>query len=152
MGSVVPHSPSPPYPASYLAVKYHTFSHTISYAPYFTVVNYWQKLPANLAQILAARGKSVLVHHIQYRYTHIAGLSLLNFVAESSASGKPPHHSLPLPATPYHYLIYFSYLCTYDLYGPVRNAFGAGSIHYEGKWDWVGPWKSKAVRTGPYKS
>jgi hypothetical protein len=24
------------------------------------------------------------------------------------------------------------YLCTYDLYGPVRNAFDAGSIHYEG--------------------
>jgi hypothetical protein len=26
-----------------------------------------------------------------------------------------------------------SNLCTYDLYGPVRNAFDAGSIHYEGK-------------------
>ncbi len=25
-----------------------------------------------------------------------------------------------------------SYLCTYDLYGPVRNAFYAGSLHYEG--------------------
>ncbi len=24
------------------------------------------------------------------------------------------------------------YLCTYDLYGPVRNAFDAGSIHYLG--------------------
>jgi hypothetical protein len=28
-----------------------------------------------------------------------------------------------------------SYLCTYDLYGPVRNAFDAGSIHHEGKWE-----------------
>ncbi len=28
---------------------------------------------------------------------------------------------------------YFSYLCTYDLYGPLRNAFDAGSINYEGK-------------------
>jgi hypothetical protein len=36
-----------------------------------------------------------------------------------------------------------SYLCTYDLYGPVRNAFDAGSIHYEGKWEGVGPWKSR---------
>jgi hypothetical protein len=27
-----------------------------------------------------------------------------------------------------------NYLCTYDLYGPVRNAFDAGSIHYLGKW------------------
>ncbi len=34
-----------------------------------------------------------------------------------------------------------SYLCTYDLYGPVHNAFDAGSIHYEGKWEGVGPWK-----------
>ncbi len=34
------------------------------------------------------------------------------------------------------------YLCTYDLYGPVRNAFDAGSILYEGKWEGVGPWKS----------
>jgi hypothetical protein len=25
------------------------------------------------------------------------------------------------------------YLCSYDLYGPVRNAFDAGSIHYESK-------------------
>ncbi len=31
-----------------------------------------------------------------------------------------------------------SYLCTYDLYGPMRNAFDAGSIHYEGKW--AGGW------------
>ncbi len=36
-----------------------------------------------------------------------------------------------------------SYLCTYDLNGPVCNAFDAGSIHYEGKWEEVGPWKSK---------
>ncbi len=33
------------------------------------------------------------------------------------------------------YFIYFNYLCTYDLYGPVCNAFDAGSIHYEGKWE-----------------
>jgi hypothetical protein len=25
--------------------------------------------------------------------------------------------------------------------GPVRNAFDAGSIFYEGKWEGVGPWK-----------
>jgi hypothetical protein len=37
----------------------------------------------------------------------------------------------------------FKYLCTYDgLYGPVQNAFDAGSIHYLGKWEGVGPWKS----------
>jgi hypothetical protein len=36
-----------------------------------------------------------------------------------------------------------SYLCTYGLYGSVRNAFDAGSIHYEGKWEGVGPWKSR---------
>jgi hypothetical protein len=38
-----------------------------------------------------------------------------------------------------------SYLYTYiyDLYGPVRNAFDAGSIHYEGKWEGAGPWKSR---------
>jgi hypothetical protein len=29
----------------------------------------------------------------------------------------------------------FSYLWTYDLYSPVHNAFDAGSIHYEGKWE-----------------
>ncbi len=33
----------------------------------------------------------------------------------------------------------------YDLYGPVRNAFEAGSIHYEGKWEGFGPWKSRVV-------
>jgi hypothetical protein len=34
--------------------------------------------------------------------------------------------------------VWISYLCTHDLYGPVRNAFYAGSIHYEGKWE--GSW------------
>ncbi len=43
------------------------------------------------------------------------------------------------------YLI--SYLCTYDLYGPVRNAFDAGSIHYEGKWE--GVWALDLTFLGP---
>jgi hypothetical protein len=30
------------------------------------------------------------------------------------------------------------YLCTYDLHSPVRDAFDAASIHYEGKWEGVG--------------
>jgi hypothetical protein len=30
------------------------------------------------------------------------------------------------------------YLCIYDFYGPVRNAFDEGSIHYEGKLEGVG--------------
>ena len=34
-------------------------------------------------------------------------------------------------------------LCTFDLYGPMCNAFYAGSIHYKGKWEGVGPWKSR---------
>jgi hypothetical protein len=33
----------------------------------------------------------------------------------------------------FHGDVYFNYLCTYDLYSPLRNAFDAGSIHYEGK-------------------
>jgi hypothetical protein len=32
-----------------------------------------------------------------------------------------------------------SYFCTYDLNGPMRNAFDEGSIHYEGKWEGVRP-------------
>ncbi len=36
---------------------------------------------------------------------------------------------------------YFSYLCTYDFYGPVRNAFDSGSTNYEGKWEGVGLWE-----------
>ncbi len=39
--------------------------------------------------------------------------------------------------------VHNSYLWTYDLYGPVRNAFDAGQIHYEGNREGVGPWKSK---------
>ncbi len=31
----------------------------------------------------------------------------------------------------------------YDLIGPVYNAFDAGNIHDEGKWEGVGPWKSR---------
>jgi hypothetical protein len=51
-----------PHPASLL--EYQAFRQTISYAPDFTVVNYWQKLPANPAQISTAGGK--IVHHTQY--------------------------------------------------------------------------------------
>jgi hypothetical protein len=40
-------------------------------------------------------------------------------------------------------LIQLSYLCTYDLYGSVRNAFDAGSIHYKGKWEPFGAQKSR---------
>jgi hypothetical protein len=36
-----------------------------------------------------------------------------------------------------------SFLCTYVLCGPVRNIFDAGSIHYEGEWEGVEPWKSR---------
>ncbi len=36
-------------------------------------------------------------------------------------------------------------LCTYDLFGPVCNAFAfnAASIHYEGKCEGIGPWTSR---------
>ncbi len=44
----------------------------------------------------------------------------------------------------------FNYLCTYVLYGPVRDAFDAGSIHYEGKWEGGWPWKARFF-LGPVK-
>ena len=53
----------------------------------------------------------------------------------------PSHHGTVwlLPA------ISINYLCTYDLYGPVRNVFDAGRyIMYVGKWEGVRPWKSRA--------
>ncbi len=36
--------------------------------------------------------------------------------------------------------MHISYLYTFDLYSPLRNAFDVGSIHYEGKWEGV-VWK-----------
>ncbi len=35
------------------------------------------------------------------------------------------------------------FIYTYDVYSSVRNAFDTGSIHYMGKWEGVGPWKSR---------
>ncbi len=35
---------------------------------------------------------------------------------------------------------HINYLCTYALYGPVRNAFDAGSIHYLGNGQVGGGW------------
>jgi hypothetical protein len=46
-------------------------------------------------------------------------------------------HNFPIWS--YCTVVLINYLCTYDLFGPVRNAFDAGSIHYEGKWEGVGP-------------
>jgi hypothetical protein len=53
-----------------------------------------------------------------------------------------------------------NYLCTYDLYDPVCNAFDTGSIHYLGKWEGVGPLEieiflglvkwHRAERRGPF--
>ena len=40
-------------------------------------------------------------------------------------------------------LVHKTILYTYDLYGPVHNAFDAGSIHYLGNWEGIGPWKSR---------
>jgi hypothetical protein len=39
------------------------------------------------------------------------------------------------------------YLWAHSLYGPVRNAFNAANIHYEGKWEGVGPWKLRLFWT-----
>ncbi len=57
------------------------------------------------------------------------------------------------------------YLCTYDLYGPVRNAIDADRVHYEGNgrglgpgnWDYFGPCEMASSRKasanwGPKKS
>jgi hypothetical protein len=62
-------------------------------------------------------------------------------------------------------LVHKTTLCTYDLYGPVHNAFDAGSIYYLGKWEGVGPWnlnffgpqmalayRLNAISQGPKKS
>jgi hypothetical protein len=32
-----------------------------------------------------------------------------------------------------------TYLCADDFYSSMHNAFDAGSIHYEGQWEGVGP-------------
>jgi hypothetical protein len=54
----------------------------------------------------------------------------------------PTHQMLPLPLTRINRVkknwetlsrVQNSSLCTYDLYGPMCNAFDAGSIQYEGK-------------------
>jgi hypothetical protein len=93
-----------PLPLSHPAVKYQAFRQTISFAPDFTVVNYWQKLPATLEQISATHprgrggGREYTVHSTQY--THLASL-FLSFAAEPSGSGpqsgESPYHSWSLP-------------------------------------------------------
>jgi hypothetical protein len=43
------------------------------------------------------------------------------------------------PCSLQHKISYRIYGPMIYVYGPVRNAFDAGSIHYEGKWEGVGP-------------
>ncbi len=85
-------------------MKYQTFSQTISYAPDFTVVNYWQKLPANLAQISATWGKRV--HHTQY--SHLAGP--FSILWQNLRPAVVAHNQEKPHTTPYYSLIFISLL------------------------------------------
>ena len=58
---------------------------------------------------------------------HTSAVMLLNRTGGMVWSLKPPVGSCTK-----------NHLCTYDLFGPVRNALDAGSIHYLGKWEGVG--------------
>jgi hypothetical protein len=59
----------------------------------------------------------------------------------SARPGGVQHGAVHLPCTPANILLSYRYLCCCGLYGP--DAFEAGSIHYLGKWEGVGPWKSR---------
>ncbi len=69
-----------------------------------------------------------------------------------------PFFLVLLPCPPSPFICLPQILCTLygavDLYGPLRNAFDAASIHYEGKWERVGPFKmaSSWVPFGTYKT
>ncbi len=98
MGSIYcPIPPLTPHPASWLWNISHS---AISDALDFTVVNYSQKLPANLALISAAGGTRV--DHTQY--THLAGLFWVLW-----QNLQPVAHNQERPhITPYLSLIYIS--------------------------------------------
>ncbi len=55
---------------------------------------------------------------------------------------KPPNDTPLHPVKVTRGLLYIHHLCTYDLYVPVRNDFWCVQIHYLGKWEVVGLWKS----------
>ncbi len=98
-------------PPCWLAVKYKTFSQTKKYAPDFTVVNYWQKFPANLAQIAAAGGKRV--HHTQY--THFTFNSPLRVLWQNL---RPVAHNLEKPHMHYYLPLPHLYIYLPTYHGP----------------------------------
>ncbi len=98
-GSVMVRSvitPLPIPPPRLLVVKHQTISQTISFAPDFTVVNYWKKLPDNLAQILATGGKSTpYIVHIHSTHIKMARFKFCSRIfSQWHAIRKSP---IPLP-------------------------------------------------------
>ncbi len=104
-------------------VLYHCHCAISTIWPDFTVVNYWQKSPANMAQISGTGGKRVYtIHSTHAQRTHLAGLfSVLwqNFRPVAPNQEKP-FHSLIYIST-YHWAKggappLHPYLVTYPLW------------------------------------
>ncbi len=117
METKLPSSPSLPHPTQ-----------TKLFAQHETVVMYWQKLPASLAQISATGGKEYTKHSIQYTVQTFSWL-LLSSAAESLASGpqsgKAQYHSLTLPHLLY---LYISGLHTWTQKRKATLACGWGGV------------------------
>jgi hypothetical protein len=64
----------------------------------------------------------------------------INLVANNKVSflPQPRHRTIGVLYCPYP-SSHYNYLCTCDLNSPVHNVLD-GWIHYEGKWEEVGPW------------
>jgi hypothetical protein len=93
-----------------------TLTQTRLYAQHETVVMYWQKLPANLAQISATGGKRI--HHTQCTHTQHTHLAGILWVLWQNLRPVAPNQEKP-HTNPLHSLIYL-YLHIIGLFWGVR--------------------------------
>ncbi len=124
-------------------LQIHTFinisSQALTAAHHDTILHsyiwWWRAFAHDLLTFVHENSFTVINHSLSFLYFVYVCYSFMKWYLKHKTGGFNNNGKTYQKGNPN------NYLCTYELYGPVLNAFDAGSIHYLGKWEGDGPWK-----------